>query len=108
MTARFLSIVNLGANDEARVNVSRHDIFSHSEMPANKIDGAPDAEQAVASATLAAKADNIPQPTPWTDTVKEYHELVKQNHMLAIIIQVMKIWEDMTSYWYKRARENLR
>jgi hypothetical protein len=55
----------------------------------------------VAFATLAAKADNISQPTPWTDRVKENHELVKQNHALAVIIQDMKIWEDMTSYWYK-------
>jgi hypothetical protein len=101
MTARFPSVVDLGANDEPQVNVSRHDIFSHSEMPANKIDGASDAVQAVASATLAAKADKIPQPTPWTDTVKENHELVKQNHALAVIIQDMKIWEDRTSYWYK-------
>ncbi len=98
---RFLSVNDLGANDEPRVNVNRHDIFSHSEMPANKIDGASDAVQAVASATLAAKADKIPQPTPWTDTVKENHELVKQNHTLAIIIQDLKIWEDRTSYWYK-------
>ena len=50
---------------------------------------------------MAAKADNTPQPTPWADTVKENHELVKQNHTLAVIIQGMKIWEDMTSYWYK-------
>jgi hypothetical protein len=101
MTARFPLVVNLGANDETRVNVSRHNIFSHLEMPANKIDGAPDAAQAVASATLATKADNIPQQTPWADTVKENHEMVKQNHVLAVIIQGMKIWEDRTSYWYK-------
>ena len=70
-------------------------------------DGAPDAAQAVASATLAAKADNIPQPTPWTDTVKENWELVKQNHALAVIIQDMKIWEDKTSYWYKELEKTL-
>ena len=99
MTARFPPVVDLGANDEPRVNVSRHDIFSHSKMPANKIDGAPDAAQAVAFATLAVKADNIPQPTPWIDTVKENHELVKQNIALDVIIQDMKIWEDRTSYW---------
>ena len=98
MTARFPLVVNLGANDETRVNVSRHNIFSHLEMPANKIDGAPDAAQAVASATLAAKADKIPQPTLWADMIKENHELVKQNHVLAVIIQDMKIWEDRTSY----------
>ena len=106
MTGRFPSIVNLEANDEARVNVSCHDIFSHLEMPANKIDRAPDAAQAVASATLAAKTDNIPQPTPWTDMVNENHELVKQNHALVVIILDMKIWGDMTSYWYKELEKN--
>ena len=99
--ARFPSVVDLGANDEPRVNVSRHNPFSHSKMLANKIDGAPDAAQAVTYTTLVAKADNIPQPTPWTDKVKENHELSKQNQALAVIIQEMKLWEDRTSYWYK-------
>ncbi len=98
MTARFPTVVILGVNNEPQVNVSRHNIFSHSEMPTNKIDGAPDAAQAVASATLAAKADKIPQPTLWADMIKENHELVKQNQVLAVIIQDMKIWEDRTSY----------
>ena len=55
MAARFPLVVNLGVNDEPQVNVKCHNIFSHSEMPVNKIDGAPDAAQAVASATLAGK-----------------------------------------------------
>ena len=50
---------------------------------------------------LSAKADNIPQPAPWTNRVKEKHELVKQNQALAITIQEMKRREDSTSYWYK-------
>jgi hypothetical protein len=62
MTARFPSVVDLGANDEPRVDVSRYNPFSHSEMLANKIDRVPDAAQAVASTTLAAKAESIPQP----------------------------------------------
>ena len=101
MTARFPSVVDLGANDEPRVNVSCHELFSHSEMLASKIDGAPDRAQAVTSATLAAKADNIPQPAPWTDIVKKNYELVKQNQALAITIQEMKRREDSISYWYK-------
>ena len=81
--------------------MSRHDLFSHSEILANKIDGASDAAQAVASAMLATKVDNIPQPKPWADTVKENHRLVKQNQALAVVIQEMKLFEGRTSYWYK-------
>ena len=81
--------------------MSCHDLFSHSEMLANKIDGASDAAQAVASATLVTKVDNIPQPTPWADMVKENNRLAKQNQALAIIIQEMKSREDRTTYWYK-------
>jgi hypothetical protein len=62
-------------------------------MLANKIDGAPDAAQAVASATLVAKAESIPQPAPWIDTVKENRGLADRNHALAIIIQQMKLRE---------------
>ena len=54
------------------------------------MDGASDAAQAVASATSAEKADNIPQPAPWTDRVKENYRLVKQNQVLAVVIQEMK------------------
>ncbi len=81
--------------------MSRHDPCSYSEMLANKIDRAPDAAQALASATLAAKADNIPQPEPWTDTVKEIHELGRQNQALAVVIQEMKSQEARTAYWYR-------
>ena len=70
-------------------------------MLANKIDGALDVVQAVASATLAAKADNTPPPTPWIDMVKENRDLANQNHALAIVVQKMKSWEDRTAYWFR-------
>jgi hypothetical protein len=106
MTARFPSVLYLGANDEPQVDVSHQDLVSHSEMLATKTDGASDAAQAVASPTLAAKADNIPQPAPWTDRVKEIHELVKQNQALAIVIQEMKSREDRTAYWYRELEKS--
>jgi hypothetical protein len=56
MMARLPSVVDLGANDEPRVDVSR---LFNLEMLANKINGAPDAAQAVASTTLVAKAESI-------------------------------------------------
>ena len=62
---------------------------------------ASDAAQVVASATLAAKADNTPSPAPLTDTVKENHSLAKQNQALAIVILEMKSREDRAAYWYK-------
>ena len=37
--ARLPFTVELGANDEPRVNVIRHNLFFHLEMLANKIDG---------------------------------------------------------------------
>ena len=97
MMARLPSVVDLGANDEPRVDVSR---LFNLEMLSNKIDGAPDAAQAVVSATLVAKADSIPQPAPWIDTVKENHGLFKQNQALAIIVQEMKSQEQDAAYWY--------
>ncbi len=44
---------------------------------------------------------------PWTDMVKENHELFKQNQALAITIQEMKRRKDSISYWYKEL-ESLR
>jgi hypothetical protein len=66
---------------------------------------ASDAAQVVASATLAAKADNTPLPALLTDTVKENHSLAKQNQALAIVIQEMKSREDRDAYWYKELEE---
>jgi hypothetical protein len=64
----------------------------------------------VASATLVAKADSIPQPVPWTDMVKEKHELVKQNQALAIAVQQAKSQEQNAAYWYgvlEKTRDDL-
>ena len=87
--------------------MSHHDSLFNSEMLANKIDGAPDAAQAVASATLVAKADSISQPAPWSDMVKEIHDLVKQNqalakqnHALATIVQQAKSREQRAAHCY--------
>ena len=79
-------------------------------MLVNKIDGAPDAAQAVASNTLVAKAESIPQPAPWIDTVKENFGLANRNHALAIIVQQMKLWEQDAVYWYgelEKSRDKL-
>jgi chromosome segregation ATPase len=101
MMARFPSVVDFGANDEPRVNMSCHNVFSNSEMLANKIDGTLDVAQAGASATLAAKAYKTLLPALSTDTVKENHGLAKQNQALVAVIQEMKSREDRTTYWYK-------
>ena len=94
MSARFPSVVDLGANDESQVDVSHNNTSSYLEMLVNKFDRAPDAAQAVASATSVAKAESIPQPAPWTDMIKENRKLVKQNqvmaelnHALVIVVQ---------------------
>jgi hypothetical protein len=101
MTARFPSVDNFGANDEPRVNMSCHNVFSTSDTLANKIDGTLDAAQAGVSATLATKADKTPSPASLTDTLKENHYLAKQNQALAVVTQEMKSREDRTAYWYK-------
>jgi hypothetical protein len=75
-------------------------------MLVNKIDGAPDAAQAVASATLLAKDVSIPQSAPWIDTVKENGDLANQNHAMAIIVQQVKSREERTAYWYRELEKS--
>ncbi len=108
MSARFPSVVDLGANDESQVDVSHNNTSSYLEMLVNKFDRAPDAAQAVASATSVAKAESIPQPAPWTDMIKENRKLVKQNqvmaelnHALVIVVQQAKSREQRAAHCYE-------
>ena len=88
--------------------MSYYNTSSYLEMLANTFDRAPDAAQAVASATSVAKAESIPQPAPWTDMIKENHELVKQNqamaelnHVLVIVVQQAKSREQSAAQCYE-------
>jgi len=88
--------------------VIRNNTLPRSEMLADKCDRDPDAAQAVASDTLVAKAESIPQPASWTDITRDNNELIKQNqamaelnHSLIIVVQQAKLREEKTARSYK-------
>ena len=108
MTARFPSVIDLGANNKPQIDVSHNNTSPRSEILANKFDRAPDVARVVASATSVAKAESIPQLALWTDMIKENHELVKQNqamaelnHALAIVVQQAKLQEKKAARSYE-------
>ena len=113
MTARFPSVIDLGANNKPQIDVSHNNTSPRSEILANKFDRAPDAARVVAFATSVAKAESIPQLASWTDMIKENHELVKQNqamaelnHMLAIVVQQTKLREEKAARSYECLEKN--